>query len=242
MLGREILGIGLNPDNTKVQDCRGFMQYLCRITSYAVLWGVVLRYGWLFSVLLWLLNQQNSLAQFNRPTQLKIGGSVGLGGMHLYFKPSFDMEFWRVGTNIRIAPGLFSGSIGLQQRVGYFQRKRRQDRPLFLSAYYTHPWLLSRGRAPLDNLDGYRQNWHIVMLLVGMRFWLDRPQRVFIEASLGPMYVYRNIRRTDDARPLLPHRHWILPALEIRLGMNAWFHKKWRPGQWPEQPQKKLIY
>jgi hypothetical protein len=180
--------------------------------------------------------------QFEKPPKVRIGGSVGLGGMHLYFKPSFDVELWNAGTGLRIAPGLFFFSVGLQQRVGYFAKKRRNDRPLYLSLYYSYPWLLSAGRAPIDKVAGYKTETHFLALLVGMRFWLDRPKRLFIEASLGPMYVYRGYTPTEASRPTRRTEHLILPAFEIRLTLLAQFHKKFVQGQPGHTRRQRIIY
>jgi len=160
-------------------------------------------------------------AQYMQPKKLKIGASLGAGGMHWYCKPSFDLHY--AGTSLRFAPGLFYYSFGITQRIGYYRKRVRMDRPLILSAYYSDDWLLMGVKRDLErNTDRIDQK-HF-MLMLGLHVDLDHMGRVFFEGSIGGMAALERFAPINGVA--VPSAWYFYPMVEVRFGGIVQFHKE----------------
>ena len=162
-----------------------------------------------------------AVAQRPRGDEIKVGGSVGVGGAHAYFKPSLDGH-WRE-TTLRLAPGLFFLSGGVTQRVWYLKdRYRRPGVPLTLSLYYHEDWFVSNSTRRNDP-DNRRRDLDVVMLMAGFSKDLDLLGRVYWEGGVGVMYVVEKFNDVEGVA--IPNRRYWYPMFEIRIGGILQWHK-----------------
>ena len=179
-------------------------------------------------MLLWVLQLP---AQINEPTRLKFGASIGAGGLHLYAKPSFDLHYG--GTAIRFSPGLFYLSGGISQQIGYYRKRVRQDRPLFLHFSYHDDYFLTNIRRRQN--DGLKYDQDMYMLTLGIRAKLDYLRRVYFEFAVGGMLLVEKYRNGSDGTAI-PNRNAVYPMVEVRLGGVAQSHKMRHQYQPDERP------
>jgi hypothetical protein len=161
-------------------------------------------------------------AQLQEPNRVRTGLSLGVGGVHAYLKPSFDVHYR--GTELRLAPGPFYLSGGLSQRIAYFKPMQRRDRPIYLHAYYHNDVFLSHllreapddGGARLTNRQG-------LMALIGLRANLNYRKQMYVEGSIGALLMIDQFSQPAGAN--VGPRHTFLPMLEFRLGGLFVSHK-----------------
>jgi hypothetical protein len=151
-------------------------------------------------------------AQWLEPKRLQLGMSGGIGGVHAFGKLSFDLH--KGGTSLSLAPGLFYGSVGISQRIGFYRPAIRRDRHLILSYYYHEDWLLSpiwnkRHRNPRTDLD-------IHILMLGIRANLNRKSGMYVQGGLGAMYIKETLKPLPEVGKKVLHH--VLPMLEFKIG------------------------
>ncbi len=176
-----------------------------------------------------LLLHSIAQAQILEPHRPKIGISVGALGMHYVFKPSFDFHYR--GFSARVAPGLFYMSGGISQRLGYYRPRHRQDRQLYIHAYYADDWFLSKTRRSLLSRQ-FKTDQDIYMLLLGIRYKMEPLNRIYAEFSVGAMYMVEHYAPVLEEP--IPDRHYVYPMLEFRIGGIFFAHRvrhQYLPGQ-----------
>ena len=155
------------------------------------------------------------------PHRLHWGGSVGTGGVHFIFTPSFDLH-WRM-LSLRLAPDPWYLSASFTSRVGYYRRHVRTDRPMLLSfAYHNDVFLAEKSPEPGVKTRKDRQ---IFMGMWGIHADLDHLGRVYFEGLVGGMLIWDQFHPLNGQVP--NDRFFPLPVVEFRVGAIYQSHK-WR--------------
>jgi hypothetical protein len=189
--------------------------------------GILLLLSWAFLDL---------KAQQEEPPRLQLGASLGLGGVHSYLKPSFDVHYY--GAALRFAPGLHFLSAGLSLPVGYLPGQHaKRAYPLLAHVSYHNDWLLGHSRRRADQLLQTR-DLQMGMLLLGPHFDLDRMGRYYVEVGVGIAALYRRYYKVEGRTPD-PRLQW-LPMGELRLG-GFLYRRKYYRQYMPWESRKKLF-
>lgn len=124
------------------------------------------------------------------------GGSLGIGGNHLWFRPSLTARYNHTFLYFSPVPAYFS--LGVAHPVAFFMQKERYDRPIY-AALHIHQRYWGEKELRGDTR---------VFLLMGVRVWLEPYlQRFYLQAGIGAQ-VHRGTRE-----------YWrILPSGEVELG------------------------
>ena len=175
----------------------------------------------IFCIILMFLGLGNDLvlAQINQPKKLRIGTSLGAGGLYLYGGVSLDVA-WR-GFSLHYSPGIYYISGGICQKIGYFQKSRRVERPLILSLNYHDDYFLSI----IQNEKLPRYDRKIFMGLLGVRNYLDNFKEFYYQISLGMMYV-RELDFNSATRGLDLSQHYF-PMIELRFSGEIPLYKRY---------------
>jgi hypothetical protein len=163
-------------------------------------------------------------AQYMEPTRLKLGGSLGAGGTHLFFKPAFDLHYGP-GT-LTLSPGLWFLSAGIRYQLGYYKKRMRISRPIYLSASYHNDWWLANVRRRAEGSRRIR-DVQVFSLVTGIRANLYFTGLHFVEFGVGMCMAREAYRPVDDFQP--PPRWFPLPMVEARWGLliiNRKYHKQ----------------
>lgn len=152
------------------------------------------------------------------------GASLGVGGVHTYVKPSFDLH-WR-GASLRLAPGLFYLSAGLTQELSRRRNVRLpylRERPVIASVYYHYGWLLNDilRKQPADVPQ--TRAVHLGMAMVGFKFKMDRLYSIFMEAQIGVMWRHETLYPFEGE--IVKPRNNFWPMGEFRISGIPRFHK-----------------
>jgi hypothetical protein len=156
-----------------------------------------------------------SYAQILEPKRLKIGASIGVGGLHTFGFPSLD--FHKHNTSLRLAPGLFYYGAGISQKLFNYNGKIRNDRPIYANFYFLDDYLLS----DLKNrsLNKPRTDLKLFMLIFCTRVPLNYLRTVYAEFGIGAMYAKETLSRFPGAPEMKTQiLHHYLPMVEFRLG------------------------
>lgn len=167
--------------------------------------------------------------QWMEPNRLKIGASLGFGGVHAWGKPSFDLHYAQ--STLRLAPGLNFFSIGFTQKIGFYAPKRRKDRTILLSAYYHNDWLLAPKKSP-----DHKKDQQIYMLMPGIHVNLNHRGTIFFQVSGGVMYMHEVIKDREDTS-IKSTRDFFSPMGEVRLG-TIFLRRKYYVQQFPRGKKK----
>lgn len=173
-------------------------------------------------------------AQWLEPNRLRCGVSGGFGGLHTWFKPSFDLH-WSKST-FRVAPGLWYLSGGITQKIGWFKPRERMDRQIILSFYYHNDWALSNKRS-----NDYRKDAHVYQLMPGIHVNLDHRGMWFLQVSGGLQYTHERLMTWD--REFFSARDYFSPMGEIRIGgifISRKEHVQKFPHYYKKKPVKKI--
>lgn len=130
------------------------------------------------------------------------GVSCGIGGIHLWARPTIDVHVARACFRFSPVPGYVS--ISAAYRVGFFQYRQRKDRPAYVS--------LALHRAYLPRGKERDFPFRLQFLLVG-RSYLERLERLYIEMGMGVQIT-----------KLKTTQYWT-PMGEVRLGGVYRSHK-----------------
>ncbi len=168
-------------------------------------------------------------AQIIEPKRLKLGASLGAGGLYTFLSPSFD--FHKGGFNARIAAGPFYYGIGLSHHIGYYRGKIRRDRPMFLSINVIDDYLLA-------GVLNRNQKTPRIDLKAGMLMWtiranLNHRGTVYCEGGFGAMFAMERIKLDNGNVKKVNH---ILPMVEFRIG-GTFLNRKYYPQKW-DDPDK----
>jgi len=164
---------------------------------------------WVILLIFW-----DCSSQILEPKRLKIGASIGAGGLHTFGFPSFDLH--KHHTTLRMAPGPFYYGIGLSQKLFNYNGKIRNDRPIYANVYFLDDFLLSNLRNKALNKP--RTDLKLFMLTFCARVPLNHLRTVYAEFGAGAMYAKENLSRfpnLPDQKQTLNH---FLPMVEFRLG------------------------
>ncbi len=157
----------------------------------------------------------NGYSQILEPKRLKIGASIGAGGLHTFGFPSLD--FHKHNTTLRLAPGPFYWGVGLSQKLFNYNGKIRNDRPIYANFYFLDDYLLSDLRN--RSLNKPRTDLKLYMLTFCTRVPLNYLRTVYAEFGLGAMYAKETLSRFPiqpaPNKQILNH---FLPMVEFRLG------------------------
>jgi hypothetical protein len=149
--------------------------------------------GWILSGGgLWLYSQP-----LDAPKPFYWGGSLGIGGVHLWARPALAVRYHHTFFHFSPVPGYVSLGVS-QGGIGYFRADERRDRPLYVAVHvHQRYW-------PRKDLRGDTR----LMLLFGVRVWLEPYlQRFYLQAGIGGQVHWAR-----------PHPARILPTGEIQLG------------------------
>jgi hypothetical protein len=137
------------------------------------------------------------------PKPFRWGGSIGLGGVHLWARPALAVRYHHTFFHFSPLPGYVS--LGFSQGgIGYFRKVERYDRPLYVAIHFHQRYWLRK------DLRGDRR----LLVLFGVRIWLEpHLQRFYLQAGIGGQVHW--------ARPQAAR---ILPTAEIQLGGFYWPH------------------
>ncbi|MCS6895570.1 MAG: hypothetical protein NZZ60_05415 [Bacteroidia bacterium] len=102
------------------------------------------------------------------------GGSWGIGGVHLWARPALALRYNHTFLHCSPIPAYFS--LGVSHPVGYFRRKERYDRPLYLGLHIHQRYL-----------PGRELRWDTRLIgLIGVRIWLEPYlQRFYMQVGVG---------------------------------------------------------
>ncbi|MGQ9862998.1 MAG: hypothetical protein ACUVRD_00720 [Bacteroidia bacterium] len=123
------------------------------------------------------------------------GASWGIGGIHLWARPTVDFHVARACFRLSPVPGYLS--LGASYRVGFFQHRQRKDRPVYVTL------VLHQAYLPWGEKRSFPFR---LQFLLGGRSYLERLERLYLEMGIG-------IQVTD----LKTRRYWT-PMGEVRLG------------------------
>ncbi|GIV24035.1 MAG: hypothetical protein N3A68_05825 [Bacteroidia bacterium] len=124
------------------------------------------------------------------------GGSLGIGGNHLWFRPALTVRYNH--TFFYCSPFPAYLSLGVAHPVAFFMQKERYDRPIY-AALHLHQRYWSGKELRGDTR---------VVLLMGVRVWLEPYlQRFYLQAGIGTQ-VHR----------VTPEIWRLLPSGEVELG------------------------
>lgn len=139
---------------------------------------------------LWLYSQP-----LDAPKPFHLGAAIGIGGVHLWARPTFSIRYHHTFIHLSPVPGYFSFGIS-QGGIGFFRRKVRFDRPLYIGgSFHQRYW-------PTRELKGDKR----LFVMMGVRVWLEpHLQRFYLEAGIGGQVHWAKSTR-------------ILPAIEVRMG------------------------
>ncbi len=166
-------------------------------------------------VLIIILTFSKGYGQILEPKRLKIGASIGAGGLHTFGFPSFDLH--KHHTTLRLAPGPFYWGVGLSQKLFDYNGKIRNDRPIYANIYFLDDYFLSNIRN--QALNKPRTDIKLYMLTFCTRVPLNYLRTVYAEFGLGAMYAKETLTRFPNEptfqKQVLNH---VLPMIEFRLG------------------------
>ncbi|MCS7188295.1 MAG: hypothetical protein NZ933_00665 [Bacteroidia bacterium] len=130
------------------------------------------------------------------PKPFHWGASWGIGGVHIWARPALAIRYDNTFFHLSPIPSYLS--IGFSQPVGYFLKKERYDRPLYIAIHFHQRYIRSR------ELKGDTR----IFLLTGIRVWLEPYlQRFFLQGGIG-MQFHR-----------IPRERWrFLPTAEFHIG------------------------
>ncbi len=166
-------------------------------------------------VLIIILTFFRSYGQILEPKRLKIGASIGAGGLHTFGFPSFDLH--KHHTTLRLAPGPFYWGVGLSQKLLDYNGKIRNDRPIYANLYFLDDYFLSDIRN--RTLNKPRTDIKLFMLTFCTRVPLNYLRTVYAEFGLGAMYAKETLTRfPNEPTPQKQVLNHFLPMVEFRLG------------------------
>lgn len=168
----------------------------------------------LYFIVFFILTFYKSYSQILEPKRLKIGASIGAGGLHTFGFPSFDLH--KHHTTLRLAPGPFYWGVGLSQKLLDYNGKIRNDRPIYANIYFLDDYFLSNIRN--QALNKPRTDLKLFMLTFCARVPLNYLRTVYAEFGLGALYAKETLTRFPNQvvpKQVLNH---FLPMVEFRLG------------------------
>lgn len=179
-----------------------------------------------------LLKPAETQAQWLKVDRWEFGFSGGFGGLHTWFKPSFDIHKGR--NTLRLAPGPWHMSAGIQRKIGWFQPKRRDDRQILLSFNYHNDWLLAnipRGE--------YKKDHQVYQLMPGIHVNLNHTGVWYFQVSGGLQYTHERLRSWEN-REIFSARDYFSPMGELRIG-GKFLHRKQHVQKFPHYHKKKPV-
>ena len=168
-----------------------------------------------------ILNYKHVYGQLNEPKRLKIGASLGAGGLHSFVGPSLDLNYHK--TYLRVSPGLFFYGIGITQKAGYWHKRNGRDKfPVIFSFYYLDDYFLSQVKRDLSK-PNQRKDLKMLMVMMGAHMPFDRLDRHYWEIQTGLMYARQQYHDFEGIP--VPTKHLFFPMIEFRIGGILQLHQ-----------------
>jgi hypothetical protein len=160
--------------------------------------------------------------QLNEPKRLRIGASLGAGGLHTYVGPSVDVHYHT--TCLRVSPGFLFYGVGITQKAGFWRKSNGIDKiPIIFSFYYLDDYLFTTVKRNLNPSVPQRKDLDLYLIMAGAHFPLDRRDRVFGEAQIGMMIVREHFFDFYDIP--VPSKTYFYPMVEVRIGGILQLHQ-----------------
>lgn len=160
--------------------------------------------------------------QLNEPKRLRIGASLGAGGLHTYVGPSVDVHYQN--TCLRVSPGFLFYGAGITQKAGFWRKSNGIDKiPIIFSFYYLDDYLFTSVKRELNPSAPQRRDLDLYMIMAGAHFSFDRRDRVFGEAQIGLMIVREHFFDFDNIP--VPSKTYFYPMVEVRIGGILQLHQ-----------------
>lgn len=159
----------------------------------------------------WAQPKRQEHTNFVAKPVLMWGASVGAGGVNFPAGPTADLAYGPL--TLRVFPGLFYLSAGLQWQPGlYIKRRDCNHIPLYIAAAFHYNWLL--GRPVLLQNRGITGQ-QVYMLTIGARYHLNFRKTLYLELGGGVALFADGISQQNET-PFT--RNFYLPMFELRLG------------------------